>query len=133
MPRAQWPLIGGRPVIQIELQLAQGGQRVARTLIADTGAGTSHSKFELLLDEDDCLLCGGSPLKSAVLGGAYAGHYPVYLLRVRIPTLAFDAAVPVVGVSGPPAGYDGIAWFRFLSRFTYGNFGNANQFVLETR
>lgn len=78
-----------------------------------------------------CLLCGARPLKAVVLGGAYVGSYPAYLLRVEVPALGFDKAVPVVGVPSPPAAFDGIACFRFLNRFTYGNFGVDSQFALE--
>jgi hypothetical protein len=60
------------------------------------------------------------------------GSFPVYVLRVCIPSLGFDRAVPVVGVSTIPAGFDGIASFQFLNRFTYGNFGDPGQFGLET-
>ena len=131
MPRAQWPLLHDRPIIQVILGLVQGGQQVARNLRADTGAGTAQSGFELLLDEHDCLLCGGIPLQGALLGGAYTGSYPVYLVQVRIPLLGFDQAVPAVGVPAGPAGFDGIACFQFLNRFTYGNFADPGQFGLE--
>jgi hypothetical protein len=36
-----------------------------------------------------------------------------------------------VGVPYPPPDFDGIACFRFLNRFTYGNFGDKNAFGLE--
>jgi hypothetical protein len=101
-------------------------------LLADSGAGTDHSGFELILDEDDCLMAGGSPCQTVALGGAYVGSYPVYLLPVRIPALGFDHHVRAVGVASAPAGFDGIACFRFMNRFTYGNFGNSDQFGLET-
>jgi len=39
MPRAHWPLTRGWPVIEIFLTLAQGGHKLPRTLLADTGAG----------------------------------------------------------------------------------------------
>jgi hypothetical protein len=84
MLRAQWPLSRGRPVIEVALILAQGGQQITRRLIADTGVGSLHSAIELLLDEHDCLLCGGTPMKRVVLGGAYVGSYPVYALRISI-------------------------------------------------
>jgi hypothetical protein len=58
-------LVHVRPVIEIMLRLAQGGQKVVRTFLADTGAGRKNAPFEILLDENDCLLCGGKPLKSA--------------------------------------------------------------------
>lgn len=104
---------------------------MVRNLLADTGAGTRRARFELLLDEQDCLHCGGLPAHPVVLGGAYSGSFPVYLIRVQVPALAFDRDVPVVGISQCPAGFDGIACFRFLNRFTYGNFGDAGEFGLE--
>lgn len=131
MPRGQWPLIRGRPAIQVVLSTARGIQQVDRSLLADTGAGTSQSGFELVLNEQDCLLYGGIPLHGVVLGGAYTGSFPVYLVQVRIPVLGFDHAVPAVGVSKIPAGFDGIACFRFLRRFAYGNFGDSQSFGLE--
>lgn len=131
MPRAQWSLLHGRPIVEVQLTLVQGGQQVPRYLLADTGAGTANSGFEILLEEQDCLLCGGTPLPGVVLGGAYSGSYPVYLIQVRIPLLRFDRVVPAVGVPAGPAGFDGIACFQFLNRFTYGNFADPSQFGLE--
>jgi hypothetical protein len=131
MARAQWSLLHDRPIIQVILTLVQGSQQVARNLLADTGAGTAKSRFELLLHEQDCLLCGGIPLQGAVLAGAYVGPYPVYLVQVRIPLLGFDQAVPAVGVPAGLAGFDGIAGFQFLNRFNYGNFADPRQFGLE--
>ena len=87
--------------------------------------------FELILDEDDCLQCGGIPIHQVRLSGAYHGLFPVYLVDVRIPALSFDDSVPVVGVSSVPRGFDGIACFKFLRRFCYGNFGNPDGFVLD--
>lgn len=132
MPRADWPLVQGRPVIQVILTLAQGGHKITRTLLADTGAGAMLAPFDLLLDETDCLLCDGTVTQTVTLGGAYTSSYPVYLLRVQIPALQFDHDVLAVGVPTTPPGLDGIACFRFLNRFTYGNFGNPNRFGLET-
>jgi hypothetical protein len=77
-------------------------------------------------------LCGGKPFKTVALGGAYSGAHPVYLIPIEIPTLNFSARVFAVGVTSPPDGFDGIACFRFLNRFTYGNFGTKNEFGLET-
>src|SRR5947209_1962762 len=57
------------------------------------------------------------------LGGAYSGWFNVYSIEVRIPRLDFAAAVPVVAVPRVPDGSDGIACFKFLNRFHYGNFG----------
>lgn len=131
MARRLWPLLRGRPQVQILLTLAVGNQTVQRHLLADTGAGTARGGFELLLMDQDCLLAGGIPVQAVVLGGAYTGSYPVYLLRIRIPDLGFDRHLPVVGVPTVPTGFDGIACFRFLNRFHYGNFGDPEQFGLD--
>ena len=88
--------------------------------------------FELLLDETDCLMCDGTVTQTVTLGGAYASTYPIYLIRVEMPSLAFDHDVLAVGVPNTPAGVDGIACFRFLNRFNYGNFGDRLAFGLET-
>jgi hypothetical protein len=132
MPRATWPLRLGCPTIRIVLTLAAGNQPLPCYLIADTGAGTVASGFDLLLPESDCLLCGGSLWSSVALGGAYAGSFSLYLLRVQIPELGFDSFLRVVGVPTPPTGFAGIASFCFLNQFTYGNFGNPGEFGLET-
>ena len=131
MARAQWPLLRERPIIQIVLTLAQGGQKVVRNLLADTGAGNAKAKFEILLDESDCVLCGGLPVQSIVLNGAYTGSFPVYLIPIEIPLLSFAGHFCAVGIASPPKGLDGIAGFRLLNRFTYGNFGNPLAFGLE--
>jgi hypothetical protein len=132
MPRAQWQLKKGRPVIEVVLTMALSGQKVVRTLLADTGAGNAHAHFELLLDENDCLLVGAWASNMLTLGGAYAGAYPVYLVPIEIPLLGFSGDLRTVGVPMPPKGLDGIAGFRFLNRFTYSNFGNPLEFGLET-
>jgi hypothetical protein len=132
MPHIDWPLHKGRPCVQIILTLAQGGQTMARNLLADTGAGSLFSGFELILDEDDCLLCGGNPLQPTTLGGAYAGTFPIYLLPVQVPVLGFAKNVRAVGAPSNLPGFDGIACFSFLSRFHYGNFGNSALFGLES-
>jgi hypothetical protein len=131
MPRVQWPLRHGRPCVQVVLALAQGAQQLVRTLLADTGAGSQQADIDLLLEEDDCLLCGGYPGQPVTLGGAYAGSFPTYDLLVFLPALAFAKHLRVVGVPAKPAGFDGIACFRFLNRFTYGNWGDPGQFGLE--
>jgi hypothetical protein len=107
------------------------GQAFLRTLLADTGAGSQNGSFDLILDENDCLLCGGYSYPSIILGGAYTGLFPVYELPVRLPALGFDHYLRAVAVPSVATGFDGIACFRFLNRFTYGNFGDPGQFVLE--
>jgi hypothetical protein len=89
------------------------------------------SPFDLILEESDCLLCGGQPRAPILLGGAYTGSYPLYQLRVQIPQLGVNMRVQAVGVPSNPQGFKGIAGFRFLNRFTYGNFGNPAEFGLE--
>lgn len=132
MARAQWPLRHGRPIIEIVLTLAQGAQSVTRILLADTGAGAIQDPFDLVLDEVDCLMCGGTPSGVVPLGGSYIGPYPLYVIPVEIPSLGFHGSLFAVGVVSAPKGYDGIACFRFLNRFTYGNFGNRTEFALES-
>ena len=131
MPRTHWPLWSHRPAIQVLLTIAPEGTKVTRMLLADTGAGNAQALFEILLDETDCLLCGGNPVHNISLGGAYTGIFPVYLIRVEIPLLGFDDDLPVVGVLKTPSGFDGIACFPFLNRFAYGNFGDRATFGLE--
>jgi hypothetical protein len=53
------------------------------------------------------------------------------MLRVQIPQLRFDHHVRAVAVTQTPHDLDGIACFRFLNRFTYGNFGDPASFALE--
>jgi len=86
--------------------------------------------FQLILDEVDCLQSGGTLVGQIQLGGAYSGKFHVYLVDVHIPSLSFVDSVPIVGVSKVPQGFDGIAGFRFLNRFHYGNFGNPDTFGL---
>jgi len=131
MLRVQWPLRQGRPCVEVVLTLAPGGQPCPRTLLADSGAGSQTAKFEFILAEDDCLLCGGVALPGVTLSGAYLGAFPIYDLPVEVPALGFDQRLSAVGVPAVPAGFDGIACFRFLNRFTYGNFGDPSQFGLE--
>jgi hypothetical protein len=99
--------------------------------VADTGAGTRQSVFQLLLDGDDCIQTGAYVIGQVQLGGAYSGAFPVYLIDVRIPQLTFDDSVPVVGISQLPTGFDGIAGYRFLRRFQFGNYGDPDSFGLD--
>ncbi len=70
MPTALWPLLHDRPLIQVSLRLALGGPPVIRSLLADSGAGSLRDPFEVILEEDDCLHCGGIPIQRVSLGGA---------------------------------------------------------------
>lgn len=125
------PLHNDRPAVAVKLRSADG-QDVPWRLVADTGAGTRRDTFELILDEDDCLQCSGVYVHTVRLRGAYNGSFPVYVLDVAVPSLNFDEPINVIGVPSVPAGFDGIACFRFLRRFNYGNFGNPDAFGLDT-
>src|ERR1051325_8505899 len=106
MPHAHWPLSNHLPTIDILLAWPNG-QKMPRRLLADTGAGPANAPFELILDESDCMLSGGNVTGSVSLGGAYAGAYPVYLVVIEIPALAFAASVNDVGVPTVPPRLDG--------------------------
>ena len=131
MPRSHWQLSAGRPVIEIELIDSKTDDALPRLLLADTGGGDLGASFELILHEDDCLQYARFISHMAVLGGAYSGRVPVYSIRVRIPAIGFDEAVHAVGISDMDSDFDGIACFRFLNRFSYGNFGDRGAFGLE--
>ena len=130
MSPVRWPLRNRRPMIAVTLPQVKG--RRVRRLIADTGAGSDQAAFELLLRDVDCQ---GSDdpraMGQVLLGGAYSGWFNVYSIEVRIPRLKFAEAVAVVGVPRVPDGFDGIACFKFLNRFHYGNFGDRDRFGLE--
>jgi hypothetical protein len=128
MPPVFWPLRSERPRIEIILPRASG--IVVRSLLADTGAGNRRASFELVLAESDCLQLSRRPMGQTQLGGAYSGQFHVYSIEVRIPALQFIDNVPVVGVPAVPRNFDGIAGFKFLNRFQYGNFGDPDVFGL---
>lgn len=131
MPRMTWLLTRGRPNVEIVLPSRTVGPQTVRRLLADTGGGSMHSKFDLILHEHDCLMCGGNRTKMVKMTGAYSGLFPIYGFRIQISQLGFDDDVEVAGVQNITSGLDGIACFRFLNRFTYGNFGDPGQFGLE--
>lgn len=131
MPRVTWPLLHGRPRIVADVGLV-GGPMLILELLADSGAGSAGSRFDLILPEQDCRALGGQEEPPIVLGGAYPGTFPVFRLRVQVPALGFDRVLSVVGVPTAPSGFGGLACFRFLKRFNYGNFGGPARFGLET-
>lgn len=127
MPRVTWLLEHDRPVVHVQCIETVSGQRETRVLLADTGAGGLYAPFELILRASDCQRYRGLRSSADVaLGGAIMGTYPIYAVRMEIPALSVARRVRVVAVSDTacPAGMDGIACFRFLSAFTYGNFGD---------
>jgi len=99
--------------------------------LADSGAGNLHSRFHFLLTLADCHLCGGIYSHTVNLGRAYRGPHPVYVIKAEIPALGFCKALWAAAIASPPSGFDGTAGFRFLNRFTYGNFGDRTKFGLE--
>ena len=131
MAKVIWPLAAERPTVRVVLMAVHNGQSFERTLLADTGAGTTRSRFELILSNTDWTTCGTRTGQTVRLSGAYQGMFAVALVRVQIPVLGFDQHVRAVGVAAAPKDVDGIASFRFLNRFTYGNFGDPQQFGLE--
>jgi hypothetical protein len=133
MGRVLWALVQGSPCIQVNLRAPIGGASASRTLLADTGAGPDRAPFELVLRATDQRQFGGRPHQRVRLGGAIRGAYPVCTVWVEVPLLHVVLRVPAVAVPATrlPAGLDGIAAFRFLNRFTYGNFGDPSRFGLE--
>ena len=121
MPRAVWQLVQGRPVIEIVLSLPAAGQRTARTLLADTGAGSARTGMELILSEDDCSRFGMGSAGSLRLGGAFTGSFPAVWIHASVPGTGFSRLCLAVAVPAArlPQRLEGIACYRFLHRFTY--------------
>jgi len=135
MPRATWLLQSGSPVIQVALVEPLTGFRAARTLLADTGAAPRHSPFELVLGRGDAQRFGVTQPGGLVsVGGAIAGQFSLCALLIEIPALGLSRTVSALSVPGLslPHKAEGIAAFRFLNAFCYGNFGDANVFGLES-
>jgi hypothetical protein len=81
-------------------------------LLADTGAGSRIGRFQLILDEADCLLCGGTPLLPVTLGGAYkqflAERNRRPPLRIHIYAIAKNEAAFAARFAASCEGADGI-------------------------
>jgi len=129
MPRVTWPLLNDRPSARVVVAL--DSQAATFDLHGDTGAGSASSEFDLLLLESDCWVWGRPTGYVISLSGAHSGHHLLFEVRVQIPALAFDDVLSAAGVDTVPDGFRGVAGFRFLNRFDYGNFGNPAQFGLE--
>jgi hypothetical protein len=134
MPRATWRLVGGRPVIEITLTSAIDGTQATRMLLADTGAGAAPVGMELILSEADQRRFGVGNAGTLRLGGAFAGDFPAFWVDAAVPVLGFSGLCLAVAVPSSllPRQLGGIACFRFLNRSSYGNFGRADHFGLET-
>ena len=134
MPRASWPLINGQPVIEIEFEDKFNGSIITRTLLVDTGGGSALVPVDLVLSVADVTRCR-SRLQSYVgSGGAIEGSFEVRSVGISIPKLNLVRRINVMVVPAEtlPDGLGGIACFRFLNSFTYGNGGNPAEFVLES-
>ena len=133
MPRVVWPLEQDRPIVRLSLTAPNNGRGAERTLLADTGAGPASAPFSLVLRDSDCRAFGLTTSRDVGLGGAYSGAFNSYVVSVELPALQF--ADDVIAVAVPdgetPPGLDGIAAFRLLDRFGYGNFGVPRQFGPE--
>jgi hypothetical protein len=88
MPRVTWPLLHDRP--SVRLVLMPGDQPTTFDLLADTGAGSNSSLFDLILLAKDCWQCGSLAGWDVDLSGVYAGRYPLFVVRAQIPALVFD-------------------------------------------
>ena len=81
MARVTWPLLWGRPRIEIVLTTGVTPVHSPRDLVADSGAGSLLSPFELILTEADCLSGGGYLLSTVRLGGAYTGTFRDFSIK----------------------------------------------------
>lgn len=131
--RILWELSTNRPVVEVQFMVAGNGQTVTRTLLADTGAGSANAPFHLVLAEEDCLLFGLCAAAPVQLSRAISGAFPA--VEVTASILALSLTQHVIAVAVPsrhlPTNLHGIAAFRFLNSFHYGNFGDAMRFGLE--
>ena len=134
MPRASWPLIAGQLVVQIELKETGSDLTLTRTLLADTGGGSALMPVHLGLSDEDVIRCGGIFRGYVGAGGAIEDDFKVYAVDIVIPELNLISLVNVMAVPAEtlPDGLQGIACFRFLNSFNYGNFGNPAEFGLAT-
>lgn len=134
MPRATSRLVQGRPAVEISLASPGSGSQALRVLLADTGAGSARAGMELLLNEAGGRRFSLGSAGTLRLGGAFTGRFPALWVAVSIPALGFSDLCLAVAVapSRLPHPLEGIACYRFLNRFTYGNFGDADRFSLET-
>jgi len=129
--RASWPLRSGRPCIEVVLWRTADGTDYPRVLLADTGAGAADLDVELILAESDCLTCSRRRAGHTSITGAFAGYYSLFEIRVCVPVIGFDQIVIAAGVRSISRNFDGVAGYRFLNRFTFGNFGLRDQFGIE--
>ncbi len=133
MPRQTWLLQNEVPVIEVLLREPFTGFWSNRTLLADTGAGPRHAPFEIVLSHADIAKFSEQELGSAGVSGAIHGKLLIYKVFLEIPGLGLSQHVRALSAPAASllAGLDGIAAFRFLNLFIYGNFGSPAHFGLE--
>lgn len=133
MPRQTWLLHRDVPVIEVQLFEHFTRSWISCVLLADTGAGPRFSPVEIVLSHGDIARFGMEESGSASVSGALQGRLQIYEVELQIPLLSVSR--PVRALSAPASsllmGLDGIAAFRFLNSFSFGNFGNAGEFGLE--
>jgi len=132
-PRQTWLLQNDLPVIEVLLLEPFTGSWESRILLADTGAGPRFSLFEIVLSHADIARFGQQELGEVSVSGALQGRMTVFSLQLQIPRLGVDLSVDALSApsSSLIGGLDGIAAFRFLNSFSYGNFGSPHEFGLE--
>lgn len=115
------------------MQEKYSGFSFTRTLLADTGGGSATVAVDLVLSQADGARCGGKIQQLVNSGGAIHGSFEVRSIEIAIPALNLKRRVNVMLVPTEtlPDGLQGIACFRFLNSFTYGNFSNPAEFGLE--
>ncbi len=134
MPRKSWPLHRGCPSVEVWLREPLTGFTSRRVLLADTGGGARSSPIEIIVSQADIGQFGVEKDVGQVgMGGAIRGAFSIFSVEIEIPALNLSRFVDAAGVPTTNffPGYDGFALFRFLNAFTYGNFGNPNEFGLE--
>ena len=114
-------------------QNALTAEIVVRTLLADTGAGTQHSAWHLILTEEDCHLLQIAEATPVNLGGAFIGTFPTFVVEGTVEGLGESRLCVAVAVPSDelPKNLDGIAGIRLLNSFRYGNFGDPDRFGLQ--
>ncbi len=133
MPRFTWPLQNGQPIISIYLRDVETGVLLPRTLLADTGAGDACTSVELILSQRDGKQFGQRWVGNAQGGGFVRGNFEIQLVPIVIPAVNVSrlAAALLIPANELPQGLNGIAGFRLLNAFSYGNFGDPKRFGLE--
>ena len=95
MPSATWSLVQGRPVVELRLSLPGAGRETARTLLADTGAGSAGAGMELILSEDDRQQFRLGSAGTLHLGGAFTGGFSAFWVQASVRGTGFSSIRPL--------------------------------------